>query len=74
MPLTSPGLTTLLEAGALARSVVCLPPQNLSQIFHGRFHSSAVGADIRVRRPARRSSPRSVCWTTVRRPGKRPCG
>lgn len=50
--LTSPGLTTLLEAGALARPVVCLPPQNLSQIFNGRFHSSAVGADVRVRWPA----------------------
>ncbi|MFI9204071.1 hydroxymethylcytosylglucuronate/cytosylglucuronate synthase [Streptomyces sp. NPDC053048] len=48
---TSPGLTTLLEAGALAAPVVCLPPQNLSQIFNGRFHSSAVGADVRVRWP-----------------------
>lgn len=51
--LTSPGLTTLLEAGALARPVVCLPPQNLSQIFNARFHSRAVGADIRVRWPER---------------------
>ncbi|GAA2654989.1 hydroxymethylcytosylglucuronate/cytosylglucuronate synthase [Streptomyces lunalinharesii] len=46
--LTSPGLTTLLEAGSLGVATVCLPPQNLSQIFNGRFHSRAVGADVRV--------------------------
>ncbi|MFE7300477.1 hydroxymethylcytosylglucuronate/cytosylglucuronate synthase [Streptomyces sp. NPDC057579] len=46
--LTSPGLTTLLEAGSLGVPTVCLPPQNLSQIFNGRFHSRAVGADVRV--------------------------
>ncbi|MEE4422451.1 hydroxymethylcytosylglucuronate/cytosylglucuronate synthase [Streptomyces bugieae] len=49
--LASPGLTTLLEAGARSTPVVCLPPQNLSQIFNGRFHSRAVGADTRVRWP-----------------------
>ncbi|GAA2271707.1 hypothetical protein GCM10010430_66970 [Kitasatospora cystarginea] len=46
--LTSPGLTTLLEAGSLGVPTVCLPPQNLSQIFNGRFHSQAVGAEVRV--------------------------
>ncbi|KJK57846.1 hydroxymethylcytosylglucuronate/cytosylglucuronate synthase [Saccharothrix sp. ST-888] len=46
--LTSPGLTTLLEAGAAGVPTVCLPPQNLSQIFNGRFHSQAVGVDVRV--------------------------
>ncbi|MFI8872269.1 hydroxymethylcytosylglucuronate/cytosylglucuronate synthase [Streptomyces sp. NPDC055243] len=46
--LTSPGLTTLLEAGSLSVPTVCLPPQNLSQIFNGRFHSRAVMADVRV--------------------------
>ncbi|MGW7272536.1 hydroxymethylcytosylglucuronate/cytosylglucuronate synthase [Streptomyces sp. NPDC054864] len=46
--LTSPGLTTLLEAGSLAVPTVCLPPQNLSQIFNGRFHSSAVHGDVRT--------------------------
>ncbi|MEU3741765.1 hydroxymethylcytosylglucuronate/cytosylglucuronate synthase [Streptomyces sp. NPDC032198] len=46
--LTSPGLTTLLEAGSLSVPTVCLPPQNLSQIFNGRFHSRAVLADVRV--------------------------
>ncbi|MFI1767216.1 hydroxymethylcytosylglucuronate/cytosylglucuronate synthase [Streptomyces sp. NPDC020800] len=51
--LTSPGLTTLLEAGARATPTVCLPPQNLSQIFNGRFHSRAVGADVRVAWPDR---------------------
>ncbi|MFF7587861.1 hydroxymethylcytosylglucuronate/cytosylglucuronate synthase [Kitasatospora purpeofusca] len=46
--LASPGLTTLLEAGRLAVPTVCLPPQNLSQIFNGRFHERAVGAGSRV--------------------------
>ncbi|MFF2042705.1 hydroxymethylcytosylglucuronate/cytosylglucuronate synthase [Kitasatospora sp. NPDC058170] len=46
--LTSPGLTTLLEAGGLQVPTVCLPPQNLSQIFNGRFHSQALGARLRV--------------------------
>lgn len=46
--LTSPGLTTLLEAGGLNVPTVCLPPQNLSQIFNGRYHSQALGARLRV--------------------------
>ncbi|MFJ9770435.1 hydroxymethylcytosylglucuronate/cytosylglucuronate synthase [Kitasatospora sp. NPDC101157] len=50
--LTSPGLTTLLEAGQLGTPTLCLPPQNLSQIFNGRFHSRAVGTDVRLRWPA----------------------
>ncbi|MEV5239454.1 hydroxymethylcytosylglucuronate/cytosylglucuronate synthase [Streptomyces cinnamoneus] len=49
--LASPGLTTLLEAGRLGVPTVCLPPQNLSQIFNGRSHSRAVGADVRVAWP-----------------------
>ncbi|MGX8904244.1 hydroxymethylcytosylglucuronate/cytosylglucuronate synthase [Streptomyces netropsis] len=49
--LTSPGLTTLLEAGSLRVPTVCLPPQNLSQIFNGRAHSRAVDADVRVTWP-----------------------
>lgn len=51
--LTSPGLTTLLEAGVRGTPTVCLPPQNLSQIFNGRFHSRAVGTDVRVTWPDR---------------------
>ncbi|MFD8292288.1 hydroxymethylcytosylglucuronate/cytosylglucuronate synthase [Streptomyces lavendulae] len=46
--LTSPGLTTLLEAGGLHVPTLCLPPQNLSQIFNGRYHSRALGAPLRV--------------------------
>ncbi|MFI6445945.1 hydroxymethylcytosylglucuronate/cytosylglucuronate synthase [Kitasatospora sp. NPDC050543] len=46
--LTSPGLTTLLEAGDLNVPTVCLPPQNLSQIFNGRYHSQALKAPLRV--------------------------
>ncbi|MEU8778693.1 hydroxymethylcytosylglucuronate/cytosylglucuronate synthase [Streptomyces sp. NPDC048606] len=46
--LASPGLTTLLEAGGLGVPTVCLPPQNLSQIFNGRYHSKALGARLRV--------------------------
>ncbi|UUS34517.1 hydroxymethylcytosylglucuronate/cytosylglucuronate synthase [Streptomyces changanensis] len=49
--LTSPGLTTLLEADGMGVPTVCLPPQNLSQVFNGRFHSRAVGADVRTRWP-----------------------
>ncbi|MBO1419480.1 hydroxymethylcytosylglucuronate/cytosylglucuronate synthase [Streptomyces sp. FH025] len=49
--LTSPGLTTLLEAGRLAVPTLCLPPQNLSQIFNGRFHSQALATDARVTWP-----------------------
>ncbi|MFD9692220.1 hydroxymethylcytosylglucuronate/cytosylglucuronate synthase [Kitasatospora sp. NPDC059088] len=49
--LTSPGLTTLLEAGQLGTPTLCLPPQNLSQIFNGRFHSRVLGADVRLRWP-----------------------
>ncbi|MER7668096.1 hydroxymethylcytosylglucuronate/cytosylglucuronate synthase [Kitasatospora sp. NPDC096128] len=49
--LTSPGLTTLLEAGRLGTPTLCLPPQNLGQIFSGRFHSQALGADVRLRWP-----------------------
>ncbi|MEV7598193.1 hydroxymethylcytosylglucuronate/cytosylglucuronate synthase [Kitasatospora sp. NPDC089797] len=49
--LTSPGLTTLLEAGLLGTPTLCLPPQNLSQIFNGRFHSQALDSDLRVRWP-----------------------
>ncbi|MEV4742323.1 hydroxymethylcytosylglucuronate/cytosylglucuronate synthase [Streptomyces sp. NPDC049555] len=50
--LASPGLTTLLEAGTLAVPAVCLPPQNLSQIFNARFHCRAVGVDVRTPWPA----------------------
>lgn len=46
--LTSPGLTTLLEAGRIGTPTLCLPPQNLSQIFNGRFHSRALGVEVRV--------------------------
>ncbi|MED7953065.1 hydroxymethylcytosylglucuronate/cytosylglucuronate synthase [Streptomyces sp. BE303] len=46
--LTSPGLTTLLEAGGLNVPTICLPPQNLSQIFNGRYHSQALDARLRV--------------------------
>ncbi|WP_347566639.1 hydroxymethylcytosylglucuronate/cytosylglucuronate synthase [Streptomyces griseocarneus] len=50
--LTSPGLTTLLEAGSLGVPTLCLPPQNLSQIFNARFQRQAVGADVQVTWPA----------------------
>ncbi|MEU1377438.1 hydroxymethylcytosylglucuronate/cytosylglucuronate synthase [Streptomyces triculaminicus] len=49
--LTSPGLTTLLEAGSLGVPTLCLPPQNLSQIFNARFQRQAVGADVQVTWP-----------------------
>ncbi|MGH3717728.1 MAG: hydroxymethylcytosylglucuronate/cytosylglucuronate synthase [Pseudonocardiaceae bacterium] len=46
--LASPGLTTLLEAGSRGTPVVGLPPQNLSQVFNGRFLCRAAGQDVRV--------------------------
>ncbi|MEU0936374.1 hydroxymethylcytosylglucuronate/cytosylglucuronate synthase [Embleya sp. NPDC005971] len=49
--LASPGLTTLLEAGRLGVPTICLPPQNLSQIFNGRFHSDAIGTETRIAWP-----------------------
>ncbi|GCD95662.1 hydroxymethylcytosylglucuronate/cytosylglucuronate synthase [Embleya hyalina] len=49
--LTSPGLTTLLEAGRRHVPTLCLPPQNLSQIFNGRFHSRAIGTKTRITWP-----------------------
>jgi len=49
--LTSPGLTTLLEAGARGTPTVTLPPQNVSQIFNARFHEEATGSGTRVRWP-----------------------
>jgi hydroxymethylcytosylglucuronate/cytosylglucuronate synthase len=49
--LTSPGLTTLLEASSRGVPTVCLPPQNLSQIFNGRFYARAAGRDVRVTWP-----------------------
>ncbi|MEU7478414.1 hydroxymethylcytosylglucuronate/cytosylglucuronate synthase [Lentzea sp. NPDC042327] len=49
---TSPGLTTLLEASSRGVPVVALPPQNLSQVFNARFHRAAVGDRFGVRWPA----------------------
>jgi hydroxymethylcytosylglucuronate/cytosylglucuronate synthase len=46
--LASPGLTTLLEASSRGTPVVGLPPQNLSQVFNGRFLCQAAGQEIRV--------------------------
>lgn len=48
---TSPGLTTLLEAGALGVPTVCLPPQNLSQIFNGDRFARSLGEECRIRWP-----------------------
>jgi len=49
---TSPGLTTLLEAGALGVPTVCLPPRNLTQIFNGDRFARSVGDQCRIRWPA----------------------
>lgn len=46
--ITSPGLTTLLEASAHQTPTVCLPAQNLSQIFNGDRFASAVDPKCRV--------------------------
>ncbi|AZP22439.1 hydroxymethylcytosylglucuronate/cytosylglucuronate synthase [Streptomyces aquilus] len=49
--LTSPGLTTLLEASTYGVPTVTLPPQNVSQIFNARFHQEATGSDTRLAWP-----------------------
>ncbi|HET8683395.1 MAG TPA: hydroxymethylcytosylglucuronate/cytosylglucuronate synthase [Micromonosporaceae bacterium] len=49
--LTSPGLTTLLEASSQATPTVCLPPQNLSQILNGDRFATIVDAGCRVSWP-----------------------
>jgi hydroxymethylcytosylglucuronate/cytosylglucuronate synthase len=49
--LTSPGLTTLLEASSRGVPVVALPPQNMSQILNARFHRTAVGDRFTVSWP-----------------------
>jgi hydroxymethylcytosylglucuronate/cytosylglucuronate synthase len=46
--LASPGLTTLLEAASRGTPVIGLPPQNLSQVFNGRFLCRAAGQQVRV--------------------------
>ncbi|MER0444053.1 hydroxymethylcytosylglucuronate/cytosylglucuronate synthase [Streptomyces sp. Edi4] len=45
---TSPGLTTLLEAAQRRLPTVCLPPQNVSQILNGDRFATAVDAACRV--------------------------
>ncbi|MCP2257406.1 hydroxymethylcytosylglucuronate/cytosylglucuronate synthase [Streptoalloteichus tenebrarius] len=47
----SPGLTTLLEASSRGTPVVCLPPQNVSQVLNGRQYAAACSAATRVRWP-----------------------
>ncbi|MFG2719231.1 hydroxymethylcytosylglucuronate/cytosylglucuronate synthase [Streptomyces sp. NPDC048416] len=42
--LASPGLTTLLESSTRGVPVVCLPPQNISQILNATFYAQASGA------------------------------
>ncbi|MEU3372080.1 hydroxymethylcytosylglucuronate/cytosylglucuronate synthase [Streptomyces sp. NPDC006660] len=44
--LASPGLTTLLEAGTRGVPVVCLPPQNISQILNATFYAQATSAPV----------------------------
>jgi hydroxymethylcytosylglucuronate/cytosylglucuronate synthase len=44
--LASPGLTTLLEASMRGTPVVCLPPQNISQIFNASFYGQATEAPV----------------------------
>jgi hydroxymethylcytosylglucuronate/cytosylglucuronate synthase len=50
--LTSPGLTTLLEASAIGIPTLCLPPQNLSQIFNGQRFASVFGPECQISWPS----------------------
>jgi hydroxymethylcytosylglucuronate/cytosylglucuronate synthase len=49
--LTSPGLTTLLEASTVGTPTLCLPPQNLSQVFNGQRFASAFGNECLIAWP-----------------------
>lgn len=49
---TSPGLTSLIEASLSGCPTVCLPPQNLSQIFNANRFVDAIGAECWVGWPA----------------------
>ncbi|MGH3773446.1 MAG: hydroxymethylcytosylglucuronate/cytosylglucuronate synthase [Pseudonocardiaceae bacterium] len=49
--ITSPGLTTLLEAGQQGTPTVCLPPQNLSQVFNGDRFAAALDPGCRIEWP-----------------------
>jgi hydroxymethylcytosylglucuronate/cytosylglucuronate synthase len=55
--LTSPGLTTLLEASAIGIPTLCLPPQNLSQVFNGARFASAFGTECHVPWPGATLDP-----------------
>ncbi|MGW7573850.1 hydroxymethylcytosylglucuronate/cytosylglucuronate synthase [Streptomyces sp. NPDC054765] len=57
---TSPGLTTLLEAAQRRLPTVCLPPQNVSQILNGDRFAAAVGAVCRVPWPSEVLAPGQV--------------
>jgi hydroxymethylcytosylglucuronate/cytosylglucuronate synthase len=48
---TSPGLTTMLEASAHGTPTVCLPPQNLSQILNGDRFALLVDPGCRIAWP-----------------------
>jgi hydroxymethylcytosylglucuronate/cytosylglucuronate synthase len=49
--LTSPGLTTLLEASAIGIPTLCLPPQNLSQVFNEQRFASIFDPECQVSWP-----------------------
>lgn len=49
--LTSPGMTTLLEASAMGTPTVCLPPQNVSQVLNSEQLEALCGSDSIVRWP-----------------------
>jgi len=48
---TSPGLTTVLEATQIGTRIVCLPAQNLSQLLNGDYFARTFGPDGCVQWP-----------------------
>jgi hydroxymethylcytosylglucuronate/cytosylglucuronate synthase len=48
---TSPGLTTLLEGSSMCTPTVCLPPQNISQVFNSERFAQVVSPYCRVSWP-----------------------
>lgn len=48
---TSPGLTTILEATSVGTPTVCLPSQNVSQLLNGDYFATIKGESLRVEWP-----------------------
>ncbi|MBQ0986315.1 hypothetical protein KBZ10_17710 [Streptomyces sp. F63] len=69
--LASPGLTTLLECSARGIPVVCLPPQNISQILNASSYAQVTGAST-ADRPEKVFRAQDVLDTRLTAPADNP--